>query len=312
MLAVLLVSSGCASPHEPELILQNHPLVDRIVDVQQNKFINRAELIRQILASEYLLLGERHDNSVHHRHQTWVVRQLHQAGHKASVAFEMIDDQQAKLLARHRVASVDQMIGILNLYKTHWNYEQRYKNLFAEVMRAAYPVIPANLNRQRLKQITARGEDSLPKVYRNMLARVPLPEQQVQSLQREIKASHCNMLDDLSASKFVLAQRVRDAVMAHSLTKIHSPVKVLIAGAGHVRKDRGVPLYLGQHDEATRILTIGFTEVEAGANTVTQYAGRWDTDRLPFDIVWFTPQVERHDLCAKFKAAQHKADKNKN
>lgn len=306
---VLFLSAACASSSQPRLFLQDHPLVDKIWDTKREKFITRAELHQSMLATEYLLLGERHDNMVHHRYQSWAIQQLRNSGKQASVAFEMIDDRQGKLLARHRISSVEQIIGILNQYKTHWYYEQRYKALFTATMKAAYPIIPANLNRQRLKQITAKGEDSLPKAYAKMLAKVPLTGRKMQSLVKEIKASHCNMLGDKATAKLVLSQRVRDAVMAHSLTKIRTPIKVFIAGAGHVRSDRGVPLYLAKYKKGAKIMALGFTEVEEGKVNVMDYTKRWGGEHLPFDYVWFTPQVKRKDLCAQFE--QHMKNINK-
>ncbi len=300
--SLLLWLAACASSPSPRLTQLEHPLVGRIWDVQAGKFIDQAALDRKILAAEYLLLGERHDNPVHHSHQTQIVRQLQQAGRQASVAFEMIDDQQGNLLARHPITSVEQMIAILEQFRNHWDYEQRYKGLFTEVIATGYPIMPANLNRERLKQITQHGEDKLPKAYKTMLQQAPLAEAQKKSLQQEIKQSHCNMLGDEASNKMILAQRVRDAVIAHSLTRNRAPVKVLIAGAGHVRKDRGVPLYLAKQVKANRVLTIGFTEVVAGETDVTHYAEQWGAESLPFDIVWFTPQMERRDFCADFKA----------
>ena len=298
---VVLVMLACASSRQPKLILHEHPLVDRIWDVKNKAFIDRAELIQRMLTTEYLMLGERHDNMVHHRYQAWAIQQLYEARQQASVAFEMIDDRQAGLLARHRVSSVEKMIGILNQYKTHWYYEQRYKELFATVLAAGYPIIPANLNRQRLKALSGRGENKLPAAYKKMLAQAPLSDKQMQSLRQEIKASHCNMLDDTSVAKLVLSQRVRDAVMAHSLTKIRTPVKIFIAGAGHVRNDRGVPFYLARYNKKAKVMTLGFSEVEAGHDRVELYTRRWGGEQLPFDFVWFTPQVKRTDLCAQFE-----------
>ena len=59
------------------------------------------------------------------------------------------------------------------------------------------------------------------------------------------------MLDDKTSASMVLGQRLRDAVMAESLLNSLQPVKVLIAGAGHVRNDRAVPLYLRYESEST-------------------------------------------------------------
>jgi uncharacterized iron-regulated protein len=70
---------------------------------------------------------------------------------------------------------------------------------------------------------------------------------------------------------------------------------VLIAGNGHVRKDRGVPWYLAQLRPAARIVSIGLIEVEDDLDD----AG----DDLPYDYVWFTPRVDDADPCAAGTAA---------
>jgi uncharacterized iron-regulated protein len=251
-----------------------------------------------MLETDYLLLGERHDNLVHHEHQTWFIRQLSQNQVQASVAFEMIDNYQGGRLARQTITSADQMIKVLNQFKTSWKYETRYKDLFAEVIKAGYRIDAANMNRKRLMHMVMQGEDSIPPEYKQILQKTPLTDAQAASLQEEIKQSHCNMLDDKTSKKMVMGQRVRDAIIAQSLLKSDLPLKVLIAGAGHVRNDRGVPIYLqGQG----KIMTVGFTEVADGRNDARLYTERWDTDEIPFDIVWFTPQVKRGDLCAQLK-----------
>ena len=58
---------------------------------------------------------------------------------------------------------------------------------------------------------------------------------------------------------------------------------MLIAGNGHVRKDRGVPWYLARMRPDARIVSVGLIEVAAGRRRPAE---------LPFDYVWFTPRAE--------------------
>lgn len=304
-LFVLIVSltMACASsvPDEPVLILSDHSLVGKIWDVKHKRYLDQQALLKKILASEYVLLGEQHDNRIHHQHQSWVIRQLHQNNRQVSVAFEMIDTYQASRLDKREITSVEQLIEVLNQFKTSWKYESRYKELFAEVIAAGYQIDAANLNRQRLMHTARLGNEKLPAEYRKILEQTPFTDQQTASLQQEIKESHCNMLDDKTSQGMILGQRLRDIIMTHSLLKSQQPVKVLIAGAGHVRNDRGVPLYLAGQDRKARILAIGFTEVREDGQDIASYTERWDSAELPFDIVWFTPQVERENLCAELR-----------
>lgn len=295
--SALLTSCAASSSNTPKLMLWEHQLVDRIWDVQQKVFIDQGTLVSRVLDSEYLLLGERHDNRVHHHYQTWVISQLAEAERQASVAFEMIDNYQGARIARQEIKSVDQLISVLNLSKTGWKYEQRYKSLFSEVMTAGYRIDSANLHRKRLMHTVMAGEEKLPAIYKDMLEQAPLSAEQMDILQEEINQSHCHMLDEKTARKMTLGQRVRDVIMAQSLLNSEEPTKVLIAGNGHVLNDRAVPMYLrknlARQAKDPTILTIGFIEVEADIVDVQAYAKRWGSDKLPFDMVWFTPQVKR-------------------
>jgi uncharacterized iron-regulated protein len=68
---------------------------------------------------------------------------------------------------------------------------------------------------------------------------------------------------------------------------------ILIAGNGHIRKDRGVPWYLARRDPGARVVTIGLLEVR-------DEVLRPPAD-LPYDYVWFTPRVDDDDPCAAHK-----------
>jgi uncharacterized iron-regulated protein len=293
-----LLLSGCLSlSDKPELTLQQHKLVGKIWDPRQHAFIDKPAVLERISETEYLLLGERHDNPVHHQLQTWFIQQLRAKQSQASVSFEMIDVGQAKHLAEKPPGSADQLITVLNQTETNWRYETNYRDLFSEVMAAGYPVYAANLNRKQLMQIIMQGEENLPGAYKEMLDKTPLSKAQLNSLQVEIREAHCNMLDDNMTNNMVLGQRLRDAIMAHSLSKSRSAIKVLIAGSGHVRNDRGVPFYLNDNN----VLAVSFMEVESGIEEASSYAENWGAEALPFDIVWFTPKVVRHDPCETLK-----------
>jgi len=303
LIPLLLIASisgllpGCASLiNQPQLTLQDHKLVGKIWDVRQQTFINEADVIAKVQNARYLLLGERHDNQIHHQHQAWFIQQLKNNQQQASVAFEMIDNTQADLLAKQPVTSASQMIKILDKVKNNWQYKSRYQTLFAEVIAAGYPINAANISRQQLMHIVMQNDNKLPPAYQRMLDLASFSKTQQNKLQKEINQSHCNMLDDNSSKSMVLGQRLRDATMAHSLLKSQSPTKVLIAGLGHVRNDLAVPIYINN-----KVLSVGFIEVEQDINKASAYAKVWDTETLPFDIVWFTPQVKREDMCEQMK-----------
>jgi hypothetical protein len=86
-----------------------------------------------------------------------------------------------------------------------------------------------------------------------------------------------------------IAQRVKDALMASMMQTNATPDgAVLIAGNGHVRSDRGVPIYLRKPS-----ITISFVEVDHFADAST-YA-----HDEPARFLVFTPRVDDDDPCKK-------------
>jgi uncharacterized iron-regulated protein len=98
-----------------------------------------------------------------------------------------------------------------------------------------------------------------------------------------------------------VAQYARDAKMARVMADQwqQSGGKfgvILIAGAGHARADRGVPLHLARMAPRAKVLSLAFVE----ANDAP--AAESDLATLPYDLVWFTARVDDVDHCAELKA----------
>jgi uncharacterized iron-regulated protein len=94
----------------------------------------------------------------------------------------------------------------------------------------------------------------------------------------------------------VNAQRARDMRMARALAGAGVERTALIAGNGHVRRDRGVPLYLA----GASALAIGQVEVRPGVDAPADYFGGFASVRS-YDYVRFTPRATREDPCITFR-----------
>src|SRR5204862_6572266 len=130
----------------------------------------------------------------------------------------------------------------------------------------------------------------------------PSPETRA-AMTREIRDAHCGQMAETMLDRMVDVQWARDARIAASLARAGSrDGAVLIAGAGHVRNDRGVPAHLARHAPGTRAASIAFLEVDEAKTTPAAYAAAFD-GALPFDFVWFTPRVDDTDPCDKLKRA---------
>jgi uncharacterized iron-regulated protein len=282
------------------LLLADHPLVDRIFDVNGKHMVDQSQLFKRLADADYVLLGETHDNTVHHGNQARVIDQLATTRRSASVAFEMIDDSQGKFINDRNITSSDDFIELLNYFDTGWDYKNYYRPVFDSVIRAGFRIYPANIDRNRLMNILMQDSLDVPDGTARILSKTPLTPELEIDMQQDIIEAHCDMLDAEQAKPMVRAQRIRDATMASSLLNSASDLRVLIAGNGHVRKDIGVPRYLLTGDGTASIVSIGMVEVDADQYDVAAYERKWVNHRLPFDYVWFTARADREDPCIDF------------
>jgi uncharacterized iron-regulated protein len=314
----MLVPDHASAADKPEaLLFTDHPLVGRSWDVKLARFISEKEYRQRLLDAEYILLGELHNNLAHHRHQAQVIRELSKAGRKAAVAYEMISLKQGEMLAGKTIASSDQLIDILKQTRSGWDYDTQYRMLFDATLAAGFPFIATNLDSKSLMSALMQDPIDIDASTRKVMDKAAFDELQDASLKAEIQYSHCDLLDDHMAGVMAQGQRLRDAVITSSLIAIDSPVKVLIAGLGHVRSDRGLPFYIQRNLQApARILSVGMLEVSPDMNEPAAYSEYFSSDSLPFDVIVFTPRVDMGDPCEGLaeklgKGARHGGESSK-
>lgn len=289
---------------------RDNPLVGTIWLPRTGSFGTVEALLEQAQAADAVLLGETHDNADHHALQAWVVGRLVATGKRPLVAFEMIDLGQREALERHLAAHPGDSHGLgaaLDWDRSGWPDWQLYRPIAAAALDAGAPLAPANLSRE---QVRAIGRGDAPPELNQLELDTPLDPILAQGMEHEVKAGHCNMLPDAALPSMVRVQRGRDAVMARTLADglLTQGSAILIAGASHVRTDRAVPSHLAAMAPAGHSLAIAFLEVRDGRTDPAEYGALFDSARVPFDAIWFTPRAEREDQC---EALQRHLDKKK-
>jgi uncharacterized iron-regulated protein len=282
-----------------ERVLVSHPLVGRIYQPAQHAFVTRAELDDALLRARYVLLGEKHDNRDHHRLQTSVLGQLLRSRHSVAVAFEMFDTSQQPALDQYLAAGrrdVDGMAELLRWDDSGWPSWSMYRPLFATALEHGARIVAANLPRIEAMAIALHGR-SAPELASLSLPR--LPAAQLAAMEQEMREVHCDALPEAMVPGVALAQQARDATMARAMLHAdHGAGTVLIAGDGHARSDRGVPVTLRAARSAA-VLSVGWLEVARGHLAPEDYLDRADTGTAPYDFVWFTPRVDEQDPCGE-------------
>jgi uncharacterized iron-regulated protein len=308
---LIVVLAGCAGrPAATELgawqapLGREHPLTGKIWDTRAGRFVTPDALVAALSRSRYVLLGERHDHPDHHRVQAALVRGLLATGRRPAVAFEMFTPDDAPAMARHLAASPRDAAGLgeaVNWKRSGWPDWAHYQPIAQAALDAGVPVVAANLTPATARALARGNRAALPESLARYDLDRPLPGAAQAALTAEIDRAHCGFIPADRLGGMVLAQRARDAMLAETMLAAGGDGAVLIAGAGHVRGDRGVPLYLRGHAPEASIATVAPMEVREGWTRPEQYGASYDDERLPFDWVWFTPRLDEGDPCARLR-----------
>lgn len=304
---------GGAAPAEPDAppafeaeFGRAHPLVGRIWDAAAGQFVEPSQVVPRLARARFVLLGERHDHPDHHRLQAWIVRGLLAAGRRPALAFEMFTLADAPAITRHLATAPRDAAGLgeaTDWKRSGWPDWAMYQPIAQAALDAGLPIVPANLAPATVRAVRREGAAALdPALTARWGLDRPLAAHLHESLVREIRQAHCDQAPESIIPAMVAVQRARDAQMAESL--LGAPAAdgaVLIAGAEHVRTDRGVPASLSRRQPEATVASVAFVEVQDAAGTPDAYRARFGAERLPFDLIWFTPRVDDEDPCEKFR-----------
>lgn len=276
-------------------LYSDHLLIGQIWDSKLDRFVQPAELISSIETANYLLLGEKHDNPDHHLLQLALLDYLLQRQQVSSVAFEMMDSDQAQLLEQlqtQQISSLDELKDFLQWDEEGWEWPF-YGPMVNSVYKAGVPMAAANINDEAMMRVYSEPASAEISAV--------LEQDAMTQLDKDIDESHCGLLPESQFPAMVRVQQARDNSMAAAMSEIEpGQLGILIAGNYHIRHDLSVPNYLlSQQSGSSReqIISLAFMEVDPSEDSPEAYLQQFSEHRA-FDFIWFTPSISNEDYCA--------------
>jgi uncharacterized iron-regulated protein len=298
----MLFFAGAA--HGEDLLLEEHPLAGRIWDVKSRAFIDESALLGRSNTADVVLLGEVHDNRVHHELQLKLLKARVASGSRPALMMEQLDAASQPALDQALAGeNRDDVLNSVNaLIKfTDWQF---YSPLLSVAIDNKLPVIAANVPNQFLQPVIWKGYSAFDAAELKRLDVEAVWNEKRQSyLASNMGGAHCGKLRDELRLGLTRSQRLRDALMADSAIASVGRGVVGIVGSSHARRDIGLPLYFAARLPQARLLSIGFVEVSSNNNDPGEYAADTATGEEPYDVIWFTPRMKREDPCANFGMA---------
>lgn len=237
--------------------------------------------------ADVVVLGEIHDNPVHHANQAKIVAALE----PAALVFEMIPqaDEASVNELRANGAPSSEIAKVLSWDNSGWPDFSYYAAILAaaphaQVFGAGQP--SADVRRAMVEGAAGPfGPDAA-----SYGLDLPLDPAEQRRREADQAAAHCDKLPVEMLPGMVEAQRFRDAGLADATlwarTMTGGGQVVVITGSGHADKRRGMPEMIAQVDPSARVVSLGQFEDKADAEAV-------------FDAVLLAPAPEREDPCAR-------------
>lgn len=234
--------------------------------------------------ADVVILGEVHDNPLHHAHQARAVAALQ----PRALVFEMLSPDIAGLpVPRGDVARVAKALGWDS--KGWPDFALYHPILLAAPGARIYGAeVPRSVARQALKTGIAEAFGKAAQAY-GLTTPLSAPGQAAR--EAEQAQAHCLALPGDVLPGMVAVQRLRDAVLARAVVQAMAetggPVAV-ITGLGHARRDQGLAVPLARVAADLRLLSLGQFEEAAPAAPA-------------FDLWLVTPAAPREDPCKALK-----------
>lgn len=190
-----------------------------------------------------LLLGEQHDAPQHQQRHREVIEALIARQQLAAVVLEMAEH--GRSTAGLVSPSTEEQVRQALAWNTQaWPWEGYGPAVMAAV-RAGVPVLGANLSRDRMRQAMADAQLD-----------AALAEPVLRRQQEAVRNGHCGLLPETQIAPMTRVQIARDQAMAQAVAgaAVRGKTVVLLAGAGHVDPQLGVPLHLPRRLQAQAVM----------------------------------------------------------
>ncbi|NYE22825.1 ChaN family lipoprotein [Pigmentiphaga litoralis] len=257
LLAVVLSACASAPPRD----------MDTIVPLSAE---TRAALPAAMMTQRFVLMGEVHDNPFGHAWRTQALTRAVEAGWRPAIAMEQFDTRFQPLLDLAMATCTDApcVIAAAVPGKSAWEWTY-YEPIIDLALKYKLRLLAANLSRADASKVVRGGLSAVfsGAQLRDMGLAVPPHAELMAAQEQAVADGHCGVLPAAMHGPMATAQIARDAVMADVMRTAAGPV-VLLAGNGHVRKDIGVPQWLGAPS-----LSIGFIEGRATTGAYDQAEG---------------------------------------
>jgi uncharacterized iron-regulated protein len=212
--------------------------------------------------ADVVFFGELHDNAVVHWLELQVMKELFAQRGSVTLGMEMFEADNQHIIDEYLSGLIDEKL-LLSEAKIWDNYKSDYRPLIEFAKENKQRVIATNIPRRYANIVFKKGIeqlDLLPEEAKKWIA--PLPIQIDLTL-----SGYKSMIEQMgshgpagSAENMAKSQAVKDATMAHFISKNQSSSFLHVNGSYHSQNQEGILWYLRQADPKLKIIVLQTVE----------------------------------------------------
>jgi uncharacterized iron-regulated protein len=268
------------------------PATVTIVDTRGGATLQAGELLHRMAGADFVLMGELHDNPVHHEVRASLIRA---AAAKPAVVFEQFQASPGPIALPDAGETREAWLDAHGFDRNGWRWPLHQPVVDAAIANGR-AIWGSGVSREDLRSVVRGGESAAPAELQPIMAAAPLGDAARAAIDSDLVAGHCGQLPEQMIPGMRAAQVVRDASMTRALLSAAATGPAwLIAGNGHVRVDVAVPRLLAVAAPGKRMLVVGLLEREKDGTLPDR------TEQGRYDVVIITPRTERGDPCASLR-----------
>jgi uncharacterized iron-regulated protein len=253
-LFVIIVHLAALADDKPAYVLYD----------SKGKQVAYQKMLKKLQGADVILFGELHNSPIAHWLQLELVKDLHAKGHKLVLGAEMLEADDQLILDEYLQGKI--LLSHLKSEAKVWNnFETDYQPLVTFAFENQLSFIATNIPRRYANLVYREGLEALHELSKQAKGYMaPLPVEVDTTLKtykemRQMSGAHGAKDGGL---KFVYAQAIKDATMAHHIGKSIQPGSVFIHfnGSFHSNFKEGIYHYLSLANPGLKIITLSTVE----------------------------------------------------
>lgn len=223
----------------------------KIYSAQKGKSITLSEMIKEMMESQFIYIGETHNNLRIHDIQLRVIQALFEENREVIVGLEMLPTSTQNILNKWSLAilSLEEFVRESDWY-INWNFNfGLYQKIFDYAKQNKISLYALNVPRTLIRLIRMKGWEALTEEEKKGIPKPELSHQEHRELIRTIFESSPIPHQmkgkglEMAFEGLYRAQSAWDEVMAHNALQAAEREKkrmVVLAGSGHLLYNLGI------------------------------------------------------------------------